>query len=515
MTTKYYALFLHDNYKVTSRLTVNVGIRWEYETPRTDRFDQFANFNFSAVPPVTAPGLNLHGALSYVGINGVSRYQSDPDRNNVAPRLGFAYRVGDKTVIRGGAGIFFADNWGVGTGSTGFGSNGFFATTSIVTSLDGATPIVTLSNPFPSGLVKPTGNKLGPATQLGQPVDFYNRGNATPYSGSWHLSIQRNLGREMLLEVGYTGSRGLKMPISVQLNQLPDADLALGAQLRTLVPNPFYPQISIGTLASPTVAYAQLLLPFPQFGQVTSDVADLATSSYHALEVKFEKRYSHGLTVLGSYTYSKNMDIGIGAFSGDAISAGVIQNYNYLRGEWAPSALDQTQRFIGNTVYELPFLKDQKGIAGHILGGWEAGVILSLYTGSPLGISESTSTTFAQGGNQRPNWTGVSAALSNPTPQQWFNTAQFTLAAPYTFGNAARTLGGLRSDGLKQVDLSINKMVTIHERLKLQIRADCFNLTNTPQFAPPATALGAAGFGSISAQNNQPRIVQAALKLLF
>jgi len=515
MTTKYGALFLQDNYKVTSRLTLNLGVRWEYETPKTDRFNQFDNFNYSAVPPITAPGLGLHGALSFVGVNGLSRYQSSPDLNNFAPRFGFSYRLGDKTVIRGGGGIFFADNWGIGTGSTSFGSNGFFTTTTIVTSLDGATPIVSLSNPFPNGLVAPTGNKLGPATLLGQAVDFYDRNNATPYSTSWHLSIQRDLGKNMMLEVGYTGSRGLKMPINVQLNELPDSDLSLGNQLRTLVPNPFYPQISNGTLASSTVAQAQLLLPYPQFGQVTSDNADLANSSYHALEAKFEKRYSHGLTVLVSYTYSKDIDLGIGSFSGDNISAGVIQDYNRLNGEYAPSALDQTHRFIGNTVYEIPFMKAQKGVTGRILGGWQMGLILSLYSGSPLGISEATSTTDAQGGNQRPNWSGKSAALSNPTPQEWFDTSQFSLAPQYTFGNVARTLGGLRSDGLKELDFTLSKIFAIHERLNLQFRAECFNLTNTPQFSPPATALGAAGFGAVSSQNNQPRIVQLALKLIF
>jgi hypothetical protein len=209
------------------------------------------------------------------------------------------------------------------------------------------------------------------------------------------------------------------------------------------------------------------------------------------------------------------MDLGIGSFSGDNISAGVIQDYNNLRGEYAPSALDQTHRFVGNAVYEIPFMKDQKGVTGRILGGWQMGLILSLFSGSPLGISEATSTTDAQGGNQRPNWTGKSAALSNPTPQEWFDISQFTLAAPYTFGNVARTLGGLRSDGLKELDLTLSKTFAIHERLKLQFRAECFNLTNTVQFSPPATALGAAGFGAVSSQNNQPRIVQLALKLLF
>jgi hypothetical protein len=473
------------------------------------------NFDYGATPPITAAGLNLHGALSFVGVNGVSRYQSNPDYKNFSPRFGFAYRLGEKTVIRGGGGLFYSDYWGVGTGSATFGSAGFIALTSIVTSLDGANPIVNMSNPFPNGLVSPSGNKLGPATLLGQAIDYYDRVNPMSYSGQWNVTIQRELPGNTLLEVGYTGSRGLKFPFGVQLNQIPDSDLAQGNALRTLVANPFYGKISSGILSSPTVAAAQLLRPYPQYDTVTSDLLDVANSTYHALEVKFEKRYSHGMTLLASYTYSKNMDLGIGAFSGDTVSAGVIQDYNNLRNEYAPSALDQTHRFVGNVVYELAFMKKQRGFAGHIFGGWEVGAILSLFSGSPLGIQEATSTTDAQGGNQRPNWTGVSAKLSNPTVNEWFDTSQFNLAPAYTFGNVARTLGGLRSDGLKELDLTMNKTTTIKDRYKLQFRAECFNLTNTPQFAPPGTSLGAAGFGAVTAENNQPRIVQLALKFLF
>ena len=515
LTTKYYALFVQDSFKVTPRLTLDYGLRWEYETPRTDRFNQLTNFDYDATPPIQAPGLNLRGALSFVGLNGVSRNHSNPDYDGFAPRLGIAYRLGNKTVIRSGAGLFYSDNWGVGTTSTIFGSAGFYATTSIVTSLDGVTPIVNLSNPFPNGLVQPTGSKLGPATLLGQSIDFYDRSNRTPYSGSWNLSVQRELPGNSLLEVAYVGSRGLRYPFNVQLNQIPDSDLTLGNTLRNLVANPFYPQISSGVLVSPTVAYAQLLRPYPQFDSVTSDLSDLANSTYHALQVKFEKRYSKGLTLLASYTYSKNIDLNIGQFSGDSVSSGVVQDFNNLHNEYAPSALDQTHRFIGNVVYELPFLKNQHGFAGRLFGGWEVGAILSLYSGSPLGIQEATSTTDAQGGGQRPNWTGVSAKLSNPKVEEWFDTSQFTLAPAYTFGNVARTLGGLRGDSLKELDMTLNKTTTIMERFKLQFRAECFNLSNTPQFADPGLSAGAAGFGAVSAQNNQPRIVQLALKLLF
>ena len=232
--------------------------------------------------------------------------------------------------------------------------------------------------------------------------------------------------------------------------------------------------------------------------------------------MKFEKRYSRGLTLLASYTYSKSIDLGIGAFSGDAISAGVIQDYNNLRNEYAPSALDQTHRVIANAVYELPFLKAQHGFAGRIFGGWEVGAILSALQRQPAGHLGSHQHHLRPGRRTSGRTgRGVSAKLSNPTVDKWFDTSQFTLAAPYTFGNVARTLGGLRSDGLQELDLTLNKTTTIHERFKLQFRAECFNLTNTPQFAPPGTSLGAAGFGAVSAQNNQPRIVQLALKFLF
>jgi hypothetical protein len=515
LTTKYYALFAQDSFKVTPRFTLNYGLRWDYETPRTDRFNQLTNFDYTAVPPLAAAGLNLHGALSFVAVNGVPRYQSNPSHHSFAPRLGFAWRAGDKTVVRAGAGIFYSTYWGVGTGSATFGSSGFIANTAIVTSLDGVTPIVSMDNPFPNGLVQPTGSRLGPATLLGQAIDFYDRGNRMPYSGQWSLSVQRKLAGNMLLEIGYAGSRGLKFPFTVQLNQLPAAALALKDTLRSQVTNPFSGQISSGILSSNTVSYAQLLRLYPQFDQVSSVLADLANSTYHALEVKFEKRYSRGLTLLASYTWSKNIDLNIGAFSGDSISAGSIQDFNNLRNEYAPSALDQTHRYVANGVYELPFFKGQRGFTGRLLGGWEAGAILSLFSGSPLGLTEATSTTFAQGGNQRPNWSGVSARLSSPTVDRWFDTSQFTLAPAYTYGNVGRTLGGLRGAALREVDLTLNKTTAIRERLKLQFRAECFNLTNSPQFAPPNTSLGGAGFGTVSAQNNQPRIVQLALKLLF
>lgn len=513
--TSYFGAFVQDEWKVTSKFTLNLGLRYEVETPRTERYNQLTNFGYNATPAVTAAGLNLKGALTFVGVNGVSRYQASVDKNNFAPRVGFAWHVTPKTVIRSGSGIFYGTNQGVGGTPSTFGISGFGTTTNLVSSLDGVTPTVSLSNPYASGLNVPTGTSAGASTLLGQSISFYDRSNVTPYTIQWNFDIQRELPRGILLDVGYVGTRGLKFPADRIDNQLPDAALALGDALRTQVTNPFYGKIAVGTLAAKMVSQAQLLRPYPQYDQVTSAVANWAASTYHALQVKVEKRFSNGLTVLSSYTYSKLMDISTGPFSGESLGSAGIQNWNNLRSEYAVSGLDQTHRLIATGVYELPFFRGQKGFVGRTLGGWELGAVASFYGGSPLGISSSVNGTFSQGGGQRPNWNGQSAALDNPTPARWFNTAAFTPPAAYAFGTSPRSFSGLRSDGTKNVDVSLHKNTHLSERLILQFRAEAFNLTNTPVFAPPNTSFGAGAFGTVRSQANQPRILQFALKLLF
>ncbi len=515
METRYFAGFVEDQWKVSSNFTLNVGLRYEVEFPRTERYNQLTNFNYQAASPLQAPGIAPRGALSFVGVNGVSRYDANPDLNNFAPRVGFSWHATPKTVVRSGIGMFYGTNWGIGGAPAGFGISGFAATTGIVTSLDGVTPVVDFANPYPKGLNQPTGSTLGASTLLGQAVSFYDRGNVTPYTVQWNFDLQRELPRGFLLDVGYVGTRGLKFPNNLFINQLPDSELALGNGLHTLVPNPFYGQIAIGPLAQPKVAEAQLLLPYPQYLGVTSDAANYSPSSYNALQVKLEKRYSSGFTLLASYTYSKMMDLNTGAFAGESFSGGAIQDWNNLASEYGVSSLDQTHRLIVNAVYELPFFKAQKGFVGHVLGGWEAGIVGSYYSGSPLGIVSAVNTTFSQGGGQRPNWNGQSAALANPTPAEWFNTSDFSAPLPYHFGTSPRTFSGLRSDWTHNIDLSLHKNTNLTERLSLQFRIEAFNLTNTPVFAPPNTTFGSPAFGTVSSQANQPRILQLALKLLF
>ncbi|MBI3282418.1 MAG: TonB-dependent receptor [Acidobacteria bacterium] len=510
----YTALYLQDDFKLTPTLTLNLGVRYDYESPRTDRFNQLTNFDFDAAPPVRAPAMELRGVLTFPGSAGLSRSQANPDRNNLAPRVGIAWRVTPKTVVRAGGGIFYASTTGLGGAPGGFGVSGFEATTTIVTSLDGVNPIVSLRNPFPDGILQPPGNSQGPATLLGQNITFFNRGNVVPYTGQWNFNLQRELAG-LLFDVGYAGSRGLKIQQNLILNQLDAGLLGLGNGLQQQAPNPFFGQIASGPLSRATVSRAQLLRPYPQFNTVTSANEGWASSRYHSLQAKVERRFGAGLSALAAYTYSKLMDYAAGGFAGEALSGQNMQNWSNLRAEWASSTLDQTHRLIGNAVYELPFAKNLRGAPGKLLDGWEIGGIFSAYSGGPLGVTSAVNNTFSQGGGQRPNWNGVNPALDAPAPTRWLNRDVFTNPPPFTFGNAPRTFNGARSDYLTGLDATLSKHTQIHERLRLQFRAEFFNITNTPRFAPPNVSFGSPQFGVVSAQGNLPRIVQFGMKLQY
>jgi outer membrane receptor protein involved in Fe transport len=517
---KYYGAFLQDDWKVANKLTFNLGLRYEYESPRTERYNQLTNFDQTATPPLAAAGLNLKGALTFVGVNGNPREQWNADRNNFAPRIGFAWNVTPKTVVRGGGGLFYAAMTGVGGASVAIGVAGFEATSTMVTTLNGVTPTNYLDNPYPNGLVLPTGSRLGPATLLGQNIRFVDRNLRTSYSAQWNLNVQRELPGGWLAEVGYAGNRGLKLQTDRELNQLPDSALALGDGLRTQVANPFRGQITSGPLAGATVAQAQLLRPYPHFLSVVSVNATWASSSYHAAIASLQRRFSRGLTLNGSYTFSKLIDLATGTFAGEVLSAGGFQNYNNLRADRSLSALDAPHRFVINGLYALPFGAGRRfnpqGAAGALLNGWEVSTIYTYQSGGALLFSSATNTNFSQGGGQRPNLIGNPVLPDGERSlTRWFNTAAFAAPVAYAFGSAPRSLGSVRSDSLSGIDFSVVKNTRLYESVALQFRAEFFNLTNTVRFAPPNTAFGSAAFGQVSAQSNQPRVAQFALKLIY
>jgi len=513
----YVAAFLQDDIKVSRKLTLNLGLRWDREGARTERYDRMTRgFAFGTPSPLKAPGLQLYGGLLYAGVGGQPRGQTNVDSHDFAPRFGFAYSVSPKTVLRGGYGIFWSGATDIGAGANA--ALGFSATTPFVASLDNITPLNLLRNPFPEGLIQPVGSSQGLATLVGQSVSFTDPSRRIPYTQQYSFGIQRQLSGEMLIEAAYAGNRAIALANSnIELNQLPDNLLSMGSALLTQVANPFYGIISSGAIASRTVAQGQLLRPYPQYTGVTVISPTIGSSTYHALQLKVEKRLSRSFTLLASYTNAKIID-----------DIGNPQNNNNLRAERAISTLDRSQRLVISEVWELPFGKGRRfansapALANLVIGGWQLNCVATFQTGQVLAISSATNTTNSLGGRQRPNSAGKSAKLSHESVDsmlsRYFDTSVFTQPPPFTFGNLGRTLPDVRGPGVNNFDISMVKGFPVRERLNVQFRGEFFNAWNRTEFANPGTSYGTAQFGVISGVSNSAnpaRQVQLALKLVF
>ena len=523
MQNFYYAGYVQDDIKLTSRLTINAGLRYETESPYTERRNEFVRFDSGLhSPAANASFPNLAGGLAYASPD--RRYVYSWDKNNIAPRLGLAWQAAKSTVVRAGAGMFYAPLQ-ISNNAVGFSPTiGYSSSTPMVTTTDGGlTPFATLSNPFPTGMVLPTGSSLGAGTGLGQAIAVWGNDPTTPASYQWNLDVQRQLPHAVLIDAAYVGNRGVHLAGPRQINTLPTAYLAQGTALLQTVKNPFFGAITAGTMAQPNVIASRLLRPFPQFEDVNYINNTAGNSIYHALQLKLEKRLSAGLSFLAAYTAAKLItDVPWAASSiGPNNGSGTYQDWNNLRAERALSAQDVSQSLALSYTYELPFGKGKwRGPAQWVLGGWQINGVTKANTGTPLALSTSTNNTNSLGGGSRPNSNGRSAALpggrsTNDEVNQWFDINAFTQPAPFTFGSVARTLPDVRSPGIVNFDFSLFKNLALRERINLQVRAEYFNIFNHAQFAPPATALGARGFGSISSTAVLPRVGQVALKLTF
>ncbi|MBI2690202.1 MAG: TonB-dependent receptor [Acidobacteria bacterium] len=518
--TKRFGAYFQDDWRITPSLTLNLGIRYDYSTPWTDRYNRLSNIDLTSTSALQVPGFALRGGLTFPGVNGQSRNLFNGDRNNFAPRLGFAYSMNRNTVLRGGYGIFTAPLTGSGQAS-----DGFRARNDWVTSLDGVTPLNPLSNPFPNGFTLPTGNTAGLATLLGQGVSGNDRGMRLPYAQQWNLDLQRTLPGNLLIDAAYAGSRGVHLFGNLNMNQLPNDRLALGDALRENVSNPFFGTVKSGGLSSSTVSRAQLLRPYPQFTGVTQASASYGASTYHALQLRVERRFSQGLSILGSYTFSKLLDdvTMISGYPGDVYGGG-LQDFNTRRNERAVAVFDATHNLAINTVWEMPFGRGKRflstpGILAAIGGGWQLNGIATFRSGAPLMFTSATNNPFNFGGAQRPDWVpGQNAKLEGPIQSRltrYFNTDALVQPAPYTMGNVPRLTSNLRGPGIANYDLSLFKNIPLRESVSLQFRAEAFNAFNRVEFGLPNTAIGSPAAGTISAQVNQPRDFQFALKLLF
>lgn len=528
LSSKYWGLYFQDDWRVNSQLTVNLGLRYDYSAPWVERFNRFTDWNATAVSPLQVAGLGtLHGGLEFPGVNGVPRSEFDPFRKEWGPRFGFAFAPNSRLTVRGGYGLFFAPLGGAGFNGLSVPNTGYVASTNWIGTLDGVTPLNTLSNPFPQGFVLPTGSSLGLSTQLGQSVTGMVRNRPISYAQQWNFDIQTSLTSSLLLDVAYAGGHGVHLYGDYNPDQVPDQYLALGDGLNDQVANPFYGKITTGGLSAPTVSRSQLLTPYPQFtGVVLGNSSFFGASAYHALQVKVSRRFASGFSLLASYTFSKLMDnipASETGFPGGSFGGTGIQDWDNLRAEWAVASFDTPQYFAFNGIYELPFGQGKRflnhnKLANYVVGGWQLNGITSLISGTPQEIFTANNTLFNHGGSQRANWNGKNPSIGGKIANhlnQYFDVSDFSQPAPFTYGNSPRMLSNLRSPGFISTDLSGIKKVPIYDRLQGEFRAEAFNLFNHPTFGPPDTTLGDGSTGIINSQVNLPRQIQLALKLIW
>ncbi len=530
----YFGGYVQDDFRLSQKLTLNFGLRYEYEQGLQERDNQITvGFNPTAVFPVQPAGLSINGGLIFAGVDGAPTQQTRAQKNKFGPRIGFAYQYDAKTTIRGGYGILWAPPiFSLGPTVDGYGALGFSAITNMVTSLDGGlTPANYLSNPFPDGLLNPTGSSLGLLTQVGQNVSFVDQNRKAAYMQQYSLDIQRELPGNIALTVGYVGSRGTNLQLGgisnggVNINQLAPQFMSR-ADLQTRVPNPFFgTEAGVGALSSATVAQAQLLRPFPQFGNVIMLGTSGGNSFYNALTVKAQKRFSKGFSLLTAYTFSKLLDniTGNSNFFAPDSTSSVIDTYDRTR-DYSLSSVDTPHRFTLSGAYELPFgrgrmlLASAGGFIDRLVSGWQLNGIVTYQSGFPLSITQQVNNTNAFSLGQRPNVVaGVDPATSGSVSARidsYLNPAAFTAAAPNTFGNAPRTIG-VRSPTTQLVDLSVIKNTRIIEGFNAQFRFEAVNAFNTPVFRSPNTQFGNPNFGRITSQANFARIVQLSVRLMW
>jgi len=513
----YTALYVQDDWRLTRNLTLNLGLRYDLDTPRTERYNRMNYFDPAARSPLAdkVPGYShLTGGLVFVGVDGRPRTQYIMDTNNLAPRLGFAYQATRSTVVRGGYGHVFAISLQQAHGTVG--PFGFRTETPWVSTIDGITPNYLLSNPFPAGFAAPPGASQGLLTQAGANIQAPVRETLTPWAMQWNFNVQQTLPGEVVLEVAYVGTRGLQLSRNdesgLSLNQLDPKYMALGSQLNQTLENPFYGIVTSGVLATPRISRAQLLRPYPQFTDVIPLYSTGASSNYHALQSSFSRRFSGGIQFEGSYTWAKAIQEGLRH-----------QDSYYIRASRSLADYDIAHRFVVSYIYELPFGRGRRFGANWgrfinaVLGGWQFNGITTYQSGTPLSISANN----VAGIFNPVEWAnnnGRSGKLTGDIHmrlQRYFDTSVFSQPPAFSFGNTQPTSPDLRSPGVRNWDLSIFKEFQPLEKATLQFRAEAFNAFNTVRFGSPNTTVTSNQFGQISTQANSPRQLQFGLKLLW
>ena len=536
----YQGYFAQDTWQLTNKLTLNMGVRWEIPGVYKERYNRAASFDPHEINPVLQSlgikvnGQPIVGALDLIGSPGHPQKGLKTEHFKLfSPRLGLAYRLNDKTVIRTGGGVYFLPaNLSFDEGPYGNALNAF--TNQWLTTLDSSvSPLYTISNPFPNGFIPSLGNIPAQAQKLIIGFAPAAQLNTTPYpyQMQWNFTVQRQAWQGIAIEAAYAGGRGVHLPRRTwQRDALPLQYLSLGADLNTQVPNPFFGLVTVGALSQPTVRKGQLLLPYPQYTGVTESGAYLGNSSYHSLQMKVEKRFTAGGTVLAAYTFSKlitDVETLTGWLDSGFGGGGSLQDPNNLRNEKALSGFDSRQRLTLSYALDLPVGKGKKFLNGgnaavqKVTSGWTVSGTSTFQGGFPLALTASPNVTgFGLG--LRPNVKpGCDPVKSGPIQQRltsYFDTTCYSVPAAYTLGNEARTDARLRGPGVANYNFSLLKKTPITERFNLEFRTEVFNLFNRVQFAQPNLGITTAAnptTGYITNQINNPRLIQLALRLVY
>jgi hypothetical protein len=537
-----YSLFTQDDYHISRKLTLNFGLRWDYQGTVTERHNAtLAGFCATCANPLQVSGLTLLGGPLFAGVAPTPRGIFNPKYANFGPRFGFAYDLGHSTVVRGGYGMIYAANFDLPGLAPGYSQN-----TNMLTSIQTGipNPAVSLQDPFPTGVLTPVGAKYGMAQNLGNSISFADRDMNIPRTQQFSLDVQHQFGHNWLLSVGYVGTRGSRLPVTQSLDYIPLADMPYtysfqtnptgltAAQLNSNVTNPFtavpstspYYSLITGTYMSPTsssITNYHLTYQYPQFSGVSEAFEPIGRSRYNSLQAEFNKRMSNGLDFIVNYTWCKTM-----------------QDTTFLNAQdgapsWSIYQYDPHQMVKINIAYYLPFgpgkqfLSSTSPVVSRLVDGWSWGASSELSQGFPIASPSGVAPT------------GAAESVPNPTLGQWFNSCTENAAGTATVNCPAgittpawRTtvadqlvtwspyLDHLRGPGFHQVEMSLSKKTTIEERYDLIFRADFHNAFNSLHwFGGPDTSSTDSTFGTIapaySTPSSDPRTIILSLKFEF
>lgn len=523
-------LYFQDDWKVTRKLTVNLGLRYEIEQALHERYNKSVlSFDYSYVQPfsaaaqanyaknpineVAASAFQATGGLTFAGVGGNPTALYNVPKKNFMPRFGLAYQIDNRTVVRAGYGMFYGF---LGERRSDVIQSGWSQTTNVVPTVNNIDFVATLSNPFPSGVREPSGNSGGAQTFLGQNISFFNQNPKMPRVSRWELGVQREIKGGFLAQANYVGNKTIHIEISRNLNTLPlqylstspTRDDARNSYLTASVPNPFYglvPGLTSSIFANTTIARQSLMVPYPEFGSVTTTNND-GYSWYHSLQLSLERRFSKGFTLMGNYTWSKFMQASEYLNAADPSPIRIISDQ------------DIPHRFSVSGIWELPIgrgkhvLSSVNPVLSRFVSGWQISGIWNYQSGFPTSFGNLLY--YGDPAN-------IVRSKGDRSVSRWFNTDGFEKVSNKQLVNNVRTFPlrfpTIRNPNQNNVDAALMKNTRIREGHNLQFRAEALNAFNHPYFPAPNTTATALAFGQIVASNQAayPRRLQLTFKYIF